>query len=63
MLSRAAERIKHSYESQLQCRGGINAEISQNTCQLPTLSSFNRIVAPSVAPSSSAAHLGRRRSR
>src|SRR5215468_1047123 len=28
---------KQSYESQLQCRSGINAEISRNTCQLSTL--------------------------
>jgi hypothetical protein len=28
---------KQSYESQRQCRSGINAEISRNTCQVSTL--------------------------
>jgi len=35
-LERLAERTQ-TYESQLQCRSGINAEISWNTCQVSTL--------------------------
>jgi hypothetical protein len=48
--------IKAVHSRNIAVRPDVNAEIT-------LISPLNRIVAPSVAPSSSAAHLGRRRSR